>query len=221
MIYWKSTEAKTRYRFPEEGEYTLQIRDITFRHGEPGFRYRVLIRTEIPHVGEIQVIEYWENRNDVEIDRVNLRPGEVKKLTLISDREEGFTGDLVVTAENLPVGVRTLPGTQVEQPRGVVQDEGLKERFQADRRETVLSLLAEEDAPATTLPHPMRVLVRPVVEDRKARYVKYTGTEGWFPIHLGKASIGLFVKEIPVMVSRPSGPSPTPSDLQARRIIQE
>ena len=222
MIYWKSTEAKTRYTFLESGEYTLQVRDVTSRHGDPNFRYRVMIRPEIPHVGEVQVIEYWENRSDVEIDRVNLRPGEVKKLTVVIDREEGFDGDVVLTADRLPAGVKILPGTEVEQPRGVVQDEGLKKRFQAYRRQTLLFLVAEEGAPPTVLPHTVRLLVQPVGRSGTARYVKYTRAEGQFPIDLGQTGGSLLVREIPVtVVASSSEQPPARPELQAHQTVQE
>ena len=39
---------------------------MTSRYGDPGFRYRLLIRPQVPHVGDIQVLE----------DRLNLKPGQ-------------------------------------------------------------------------------------------------------------------------------------------------
>ena len=51
----KLIQAKTIYTFEEEGFYTLQVRDITPRFGEPKFSYRLLVRPQIPHVGKIEV----------------------------------------------------------------------------------------------------------------------------------------------------------------------
>lgn len=52
QVYLKRVVAKSTFTFEHGGEYTLQIRDITERYGGPAYRYRVLVRWEIPHVGE-------------------------------------------------------------------------------------------------------------------------------------------------------------------------
>ena len=63
---WISTiEPKTLYTFTRDGEYFLQIRDLTFRYGNPKFTYRILIRPQIPHLGGIAALA----------DRMNLGPG--------------------------------------------------------------------------------------------------------------------------------------------------
>jgi len=65
----KQVQPKTIYSFPREGEYILEIRDITHLYGDPGFSYRVLLRQQVPHMGEIKVSE----------EQVNLMQGEVTK----------------------------------------------------------------------------------------------------------------------------------------------
>ena len=53
----KQVQPKTTYSFPREGEYILEIRDITHLYGDPSFTYRVLLRQQVPHMGEVKVSE--------------------------------------------------------------------------------------------------------------------------------------------------------------------
>lgn len=202
MIYWKSPEAKTIHTFDEGGEYTLHIGDITSRHGDAGFRYRVLIRSQIPHVGEIRVIEYWERMVDTEIDRINLVPGEAKRLTVVTHREEGFTEDIAIAVENLPPGVQVIPATRVDDRGGPPQDQGRKERFMPESQEAVILIAAGKEAPATVSPQWVRLVVRPVPEGRVARYVKFGGEAPLKPIGVGQVGKSLPVLRIPLMVIR-------------------
>jgi len=103
-FYLKTVETRTIYTFERGGDYVLEVRDITSRHGGPGFAYRILVRDQIPHVGELRLLE----------DRANLRAGEAKKLTIATGQEEGYSGEIAVTAEGLPAGVRLLPATEVK-----------------------------------------------------------------------------------------------------------
>ena len=106
--FWtRSIEPKTIYTFERSGDYTLQIRDITARYGNSRFSYRVVIRPQVPHIGHIEVKE----------DRINLVPGKAKKLTVVTEHEEGFNGEVTLELENLPAGVRFFPSTEVEPER--------------------------------------------------------------------------------------------------------
>ena len=107
-FYQKDIQPKTVYTFRLGGNYTLQVRDLTSRHGDPSFLYRVLIRPQVPHAGEVRVLQ----------DRVNLKRGNARKLTLITEQEEGFEGEIALSVENVPEGVDIYPGTDVEPPRG-------------------------------------------------------------------------------------------------------
>ncbi len=171
QFYLKTVEPKTLYTFRLGGEHYLQIRDVTSRYGDPGFRYRLLIRPQIPHVGDIQVLE----------DRLNLKPGQARKLTVTTAQEEGFEHDIAITLEGLPEGVRLLPGTQVEPDKGPPLDEGEKDRFVPKTEKAILMLLAEATTPATSMPRSVQVSARVVVG--------------------GKVGPRLAVKRIPVMVT--------------------
>ena len=153
QFYSKTVESKTLHTFESGGEFTLQVRDITSRQGDPGFVYRLLIRPQIPHMGDIEVTD----------DRINLRSGTAGKLTVITDQEEGFGGEIVLSIENLPAGVEALPGTELEPEKGINPDEGPKERFVPKSQKATVLLVAREDAPATAMPRMIRIVARPVV----------------------------------------------------------
>ena len=126
----KSIKAKTVYTFEQAGEYFLQIRDLTTRRAAPHFRYRVLVRPQVPHMGEVAV---KTGRGEV-VDHINLRSGETRKLTVVTEPEEGFDGEIALTLENLPTGVQALAAaTTTVNPRLLETGNGRgamhKERF--------------------------------------------------------------------------------------------
>src|SRR5204863_2439179 len=51
----KVLEPKITYKFERGGEYLLELRDLTSRNGGPDFRYRVVIRPQIPRSEERRV----------------------------------------------------------------------------------------------------------------------------------------------------------------------
>ena len=199
--YWITTEAKTIYSFNQAGEYFLQMRDITLRNGSPGFRYRLLIRPQIPHVGRAEVAETLhriERHGARGKDRINLVPGAVERLTVITHNEEGFPGDIAIQLENLPPGVEVISGTEVEPEGGAgkAKDPGRRERFVPRTQKATILLVAKENAPATSGPYLIEVRVRPVIWN----FVK----EGIFgmvdAVREGRMGPSLLVGEIPLMV---------------------
>ena len=166
--------SKVIYTFEREGDYTLQIRDVTARYGEPAFKYRILVRPQIPHVGKIEVQE----------DAANLVPGEASKLTIITDQEEGFGGEVVLKIEGLPRGVEALAGADVEPDTAAPFPEIHKERFVPKSKKTTIVLVTAADAPATQMPTVARITARPVVG--------------------GKLGAPWKVRDLPVMVLKPS-----------------
>ena len=174
-FYLKTVEPKTLYTFERSGEYSLVVSDLTRRFGNAGFRYRLLLRPQIPHVGEVRT----------DTDRLNLVAGQASKITVTTDQEEGYSGDIALVLEGLPEGVEFFPGTEVKAYQGPVPEDGLKTRFSPESESVTILLLAGADAPATPLPVKLRLLARPISDDGPAP--------------------GLLVKEIPTMVVRPSG----------------
>ena len=180
----KAIKAKTVYTFERAGEYFLQIRDLTTRRASPHFRYRVLVRPQVPHLGEVAV---KMGRGEV-VDHINLRSGETRKLSVVTEPEEGFDGEIALTLENLPTGVQALAAaTTAVNPRLLETGNGRgamhKERFFPPRHLATIVLVAGRDAPATPMPQRIRLTARPIVDGK-----------------IGKA---LAVQEILLMICRP------------------
>src|SRR5262249_16832454 len=49
----KTLMPKILYNFDKEGLYRFQVRDLTSRVGGEDFTYRVIVRPQVPHVGEL------------------------------------------------------------------------------------------------------------------------------------------------------------------------
>src|SRR5581483_9510597 len=160
----KTLERKTIYTFERGGKYVLEIRDLTARQGMQDFTYRVLIRPQIPHIGRIEVslgIEAQGSQIVDLTDRINIRPGESRKLTVLCEKEEGFDGDAGVAITNLPAGIDALPSSPASwvepllrgmqyRPLGI---EPMSPEHHRPRREvTTILLLAREDAPVMKQP---------------------------------------------------------------------
>ena len=171
-FYVKTPEPKIIYTFEREGEYTLEMRDATSRWGDPKFAYRILLRPQVPHLGDVQVDQ----------DRLNIARGEAKKLNVTTAQEEEFAGDIAVTVEGLPEGVEVLPATEVKPEKGPPLDEGPKYRFRPKTETASILLMARADAPVTEMPRFIRVVCRPVVR--------------------GVVGAPVLVKELPLMVVR-------------------
>ena len=180
----KSIKAKTVYTFEQAGEYFLQIRDLTTRRAAPHFRYRLLVRPQVPHLGEVAV---KMGRGEV-VENINLRSGETRKLSVVTEPEEGFDGEIALTLENLPTGVQALAAaTTTVNPRLLETGNGRgamhKERFFPPRHLATIVLVAGRGAPATPMPQRIRLTARPIVDGK-----------------IGKA---LAVQEILLMICRP------------------
>jgi len=156
LSYSKSIEPKTIHTFLRGGPYTLRVRDTTQRNGASDFRYRLLVRPQVPHAGELRVQE----------DRLNLVPGEAGKLTVTTGQEEGFAGQILLQVEGLPPGVQALPGTDYQPETPPNLDEGPKARYMPQQGATSIMIVAAEDAPATRLPRILRIRARPVVSGK-------------------------------------------------------
>jgi hypothetical protein len=114
------------------GTYCVRVRDLTAIHGSPDHRYRVFVRPQVPHAGDTTVQGG---------PCINLAPGAAASLTLVTPKEEGFTGDFAIAVEGLPPGVTALFGTAG----------------------STVVFHAAADAPPTPLPVVARITGRPVV----------------------------------------------------------
>lgn len=219
MWFWKTAESKMVFSFPESGSYLIRVRDVTRRKGGAGFRYRLLVRPQVPHVGEVEVAEVLNILGRemldwmIELDRVNLYPGEAKKVSVIVSREEGFAGDLAVSVDNLPEGVEVLPGADMGPELGLPQDQGRKEVFAAEDQVVTLLLAVRPDAPPTVAPRWLRFHLRPVQPGRLNRYRKMTGEDPFRPIWEGQMGASIPVARIPMMVLHPAEGGPAVSQV--------
>ena len=149
----QSLESKVIYTFDRSGEYHVRLRDLTSRNGSPDFAYRLLVRDQIPHVGEVRLAE----------DRVNLIKGKARKIAISADQEEGFDGQIAVRVEDLPPGVAVLPAADIAPAQGPPFAKVHPERFVPKNQIVTLILLADERAEVTKMPVWAKVKVQPIV----------------------------------------------------------
>ena len=151
----KYLEAKTTCRFEKGGEYTVQVRDITSRKGGSDFKYRLLVRDQVPHVGAIRPEE----------DHVRISPGQASTLELSVDLEEGFQGDVLLSVENLPPGVKAFP--VVARPKQARSTEDLpplrdQKRFRPATQRAMIALMADPGAAPSRRPWLIDLTARPI-----------------------------------------------------------
>jgi hypothetical protein len=157
ISYLKRVVPKLVYNFPGEGDYILKIRDATSRYGNDAYAYRVLIRPQVPHIGEVVFKD-----KDKDVDQMNLVQGEAHKITVIASEEEGFSGDVAYTLSGLPPGIQVLPAalTQAEKDPDAVEHE---QNLVPMQREAAIMLVAEPEAPVTEMPKLVHLEFRPLV----------------------------------------------------------
>jgi len=168
--WMKTLQAKTIYGFNRDGEYTLRVQDITPRGANSSFKYRILVRPIVPHVGKVAVKE----------DSVNLAPGRAKRLTVTVEQEEGYTGEVALSVDNLPKGVQALTSAEVPPDPEPLLDQGKRDQYVPKSQKVVLLLVGSQDAPPTTLPQIVQLVARPVVQ--------------------GQVGAPVWIEDIPVMV---------------------
>jgi len=155
--YLKDVEPKTVYTFENGGDYILQVRDITSRYGGPSDRYRILIRPQIPHVGEVSVSD---------VDHMNLVRGEAKKISVTLSYEEGFRGDVSLLVAGLPQGVQASPGVEPADDREPTDVDKTPDLFVPKLQKATIVLLAGPSAPLTSTPSLVRIQCRPILNGK-------------------------------------------------------
>jgi hypothetical protein len=187
QVYLKAVEPKATYTFDHGGEYVLQIRDITSRYGNPSYRYRILVRPEIPHIGEISVMSppsadaaNGELVKGNEINHLNLVRGKARKLILVASYEEGFAGDLSFAFTGMPEGVQAFPAVQSYEDRAPLEVTQNPEIIAPKQKKTVIMVLASPEAPLTNEPRIIQLHCHAIVN--------------------GQLGSSLLVREIPLMV---------------------
>jgi hypothetical protein len=150
----KSMQPKTIIPLRDTGAYTLEIREATADLAGPDFQYRVQVRPQAPHVGQVRV----------NADSVNLRQGEAKVIRVTFDREEDYRGAVTVAAESLPPGVSAVAGADFEPDKDPPPAIGKRERYTPRPERVVVVLTASLEALVLQEPQDIRLVVRPLVD---------------------------------------------------------
>ena len=152
----KVMQSKTTLALRDTGDYTLEIREATADLSGADFQYRVQVRPQVPHVGQVKI----------DADTVNLTQGEAKVIHVGFDREEDYRGAVTVAAESLPAGVSAVAGADFEAEPDRQPPTGKRERYTPRADRVVMVLTASADAPVSTEPREIRLVVRPLVDGR-------------------------------------------------------
>jgi hypothetical protein len=151
----KSLQAKTVVPLRDPGEYTLEVRDATADLAGADFQFRVQVRPQIPHIGQVSI----------DTDHINITPGEAKTIRVMFDREEDYRGAVMVMAEGLPPGVTAATGADFE-PKDEPPAVGKPERYTPRTERAVIVLSASSDAMPSAQPHAVRIVTRPLVDGK-------------------------------------------------------
>lgn len=151
----KAVMAKTTFSLLAPGIHTLEIHELTTDHAGPAFRYRVLVRPQIPHLG----------RFIIQQEKISLERGATRPVSVRIEREEGYKGLVAVQLENLPPGVTSQLGLENPNDRPVLPNAGKTERYQPRVQPASLVVTAAPDAPLSDAPATVRVVARPVRDD--------------------------------------------------------
>lgn len=157
QIYIADVMPKILHRFDQTGEYTMQVQDITAKYGDPTYRYRILVRAQVPHVGEISLGG---------VDCLNLERGRAGRVTLTTNYEEGFTGNVAFVFPDLPAGVQAFPADSLVDRKAPTQITENAQAVLAPTSESTLVLAVSPDAPLTRMPQVVRVKCR-VLDQRR------------------------------------------------------
>jgi hypothetical protein len=152
----KSMQSKTILPLRDTGDYTLEIRDATADLAGADFRYRVQVRPQAPHVGQVKA----------DADAMNLARGEAKMIRVSFDREEDYRGALTITAESLPPGVSMAAGADFEPEKDRPPVIGKRERYVPRTERVEVVLTAADNAAISSEPQSIRLLARPLVKRR-------------------------------------------------------
>ncbi|MCC6587697.1 MAG: hypothetical protein IT168_13465 [Bryobacterales bacterium] len=157
----KGLQAKAVLPLRDIGEYTVEMRDTTSDLAEPGFQYRVMLRPQMPHLGQVKI----------DADHLNLRQGDAQTVRVNFDREEDYRGAVVVLPEGLPAGVQAVAGADFEPDKDPPAYPGKRERYVPRTERSVVVFTASSDAPVSAAPQVVKLVVRPVVDGKPGEVI--------------------------------------------------
>ncbi len=157
------------YRFsaPADGTYRVLLRDLYFgSRGDPRFVYRLAIRREQPDFRLVAIPKFSgsqpnANQQNAVVWSLFLRKGGTELIDLVAFRRDGFDGEIIVTAEDLPAGVSAQPAV-----------------ISSGRTTASLVLVAAEDAPASQF-GALRLVGRAKVGDAEVAHVARAASIVW------------------------------------------
>ncbi len=100
---------------------------------------------------------------------MNLVAGEVGKLSIDTDQEEGFDGQIALTVDDLPQGVRAIMGTELQPHVPPPYNPGKVERFRPESQRATFLFMTDRAAPATSKPVEARIMAQPVMKGKVGR----------------------------------------------------
>jgi hypothetical protein len=174
LYMMKMIQPKVALPLHAPGDYEMEIRDITTDCAGPDFRYRILVRPRIPHIGKVEIAE----------DHLNLRAGATREVNITLEREEDFSGIVTFSVEGLPEGVTALPAAPNPLEKPPLPNGGKLERYTPVVQNAALVFLAAPNAAPSASAVTVRVIAHPMVN----------GT-------IGEA---ILVKELPLIVLPPA-----------------
>jgi hypothetical protein len=130
-----SRDPVTRFEAKEDGAYRITVRDVFGRtHASPRNVYRLAVRKESPDFRLVAMAiapKFKADAKDIPVGVPLLRRGETLPLRVMAFRRDGFSGDIELSIENPPPGLR-FDG----------------DRIDAGKNTDTILLTANEDAPA-------------------------------------------------------------------------
>ena len=174
----KTLERKTIYTFDKAGDYYVKIQDLSSRLGGPDYSYRILVRSQIPHLGRIELSLGVTSVLSSLVDKdnhINLLPGQGQEIVLVCEKEEDFQGEVGFYLDGLPSGVQAWISSPAEWTESLLRGiqyrplnaEGMPPIHHRPKRNAItLFLWAKPDAPSNNLPKFLRVMARPLVKGK-------------------------------------------------------
>ena len=174
----KTLERKTIYTFDKAGDYYVRIQDLSSRLGGPDYSYRILVRSQIPHLGRIELslgVTSVLSSLIEKANHINLVPGQGQEIVLVCEKEEGFQGEVAFYLDGLPSGVQawlSSPANWTESLLRGIQYRPLNTEVmppihhRPERNAITLFLWASPDAPATNHPKFLKLMARPLVKGK-------------------------------------------------------
>ena len=108
-----SNDPAGRFAVPEDGAYRLRVRDLFGGlRSDPRSTYRLAIRKESPDFRLVALVEPPPTKDD---DRTAapysalIRGGGTIAIKVLAFRQDGFGGDIAISADGLPAGVTSYP----------------------------------------------------------------------------------------------------------------